>query len=92
MGGDWIDQRQEQQQAILHKAYEPKAEVAHATVEVPEPDAFDQAYVFLRTFVPGWLMGTFILIGAVTMAVVTFKRQIKNLIIIWGDLLKGGSK
>ena len=87
-GGEWT-QRQEYQQQTLNQAYQ-QTPVKMETIEpTPKPDLFDQAYVYLRTFVPGWMMGTFILIGAMTVGIVRLKKQIKNLIVIWGDLLKG---
>lgn len=57
------------------------------TVGVPDPDVFDQIYVGLRTVVPGWMMGTFILIGAITLGIAVFKKHIKSLVIMWGRML-----
>lgn len=101
-GGDW-DVRQEQQQMILQKAYDTipinaPAEiqkvhvVTQESTEVPNPDIFDKAYVMLRTIVPGWMMALFIVVGAITMATVIFKRQLKNLIVIWGASLNEKGK
>ena len=99
MGGGF-DDKQIQQQMILDKAYsnmpnvqpEEIVEQVHeltASTEVPNPDLFDKAYVLLRTIVPGWMMGLFIIVGAVTMATVIFKKQLRNLILIWSDSLRG---
>mgnify|MGYP001611184654 CR=1 FL=1 len=89
-GGDW-DVRQQQQQMILDRAYEnapvPIKEL-HASTEVSNPDLFDKAYVLLRTIVPGWMMGLFIVVGAITIGTVVFKKQLKNLLLIWANSLK----
>lgn len=45
------------------------------------------AYVKLRTIVPGWMMGVFIVVGMITMATVMFRKQLRQLIIIWADSL-----
>lgn len=81
-GGDWINQRQEQQMMQLEDAYEqqyvetpPLIETANH-IEMPasktlsgtevKMDGIDHAYVWMRTFTPSWLMGVFIVVGVLT--------------------------
>ena len=98
-GGDDWNFKQEQQQMILDKAYDNAPVevqkvhmITQESTEVPNPDIFDNAYVMLRTVVPGWMMATFIVVGMITMATVIFKRQLKNLIVIWGASLNDKGK
>jgi hypothetical protein len=79
----------------LDRAYEksPAIPVRTAHVEIPvEPDLFDKAYVMLRSIVPSWLMAVFIVVGAVTMGLVCFRKQIKNLLSLWSEFLKWKEK
>ena len=56
---------------------EEQSTVEEALAEVSvKPDIFDQGYVFLRTYVPGWMMGLIILTGSL----VLFKKQLREFI------------
>ena len=43
-------------------------------LETIEVDGIDQAYVWVRTFMPSWLMGIILLIGALTVLNVTLNK------------------
>jgi len=71
-GGDWIDTRQQQQQVQLEKAYQrvssaPKSNSnsVETSIERAEikTDGIDQAYVWIRTFTPSWVVGVIFLAG-----------------------------
>lgn len=82
-GGEMYEQRQQ----ALNSAYVQQTPVQvmqvmqekqGIQVDIKEPDIGDRVYVWLRTFVSGWIiMGTF-LFGAVTLGVHKFRKDIKK--------------
>lgn len=77
-----------EEQRTLKKAYDE----FDASVLVREPDLFDEIYVGLRTFIPGWIMAMFILVGAMVIGVAVFKKQIRVGLEILTSLIKSGEK
>ena len=81
-GGDY-----EYRQEVLNKAYvqqvAPQAVQEMQTMQavnldIKEPDLGDRAYVWLRTFISGWIiMGTFIF-GAITILAHQNRKNIKK--------------
>ena len=100
-GGDWVQQQQQIRQEAVNNAYriqkvERMPEKTFTKKEVIEeiqvkPDLFDQVYVGLRTVVPSWLLVCFIAVGALTMGIIMFKKQIGKLLSFYGNILKGES-
>lgn len=81
-------QNMQQQQMVLDKAYMQQTsprevstkekevvqeiKTTEMTLQVKEPDIFDQGYVLMRTFIPGWLMFLIIIAGILNV----FKKPI----------------
>lgn len=78
-----------QQMAIVEELYEEPqaAETVESTEPEWTPDMIDKWYIGLRTMVPSWMILACGVIGAVTLGCIVFKRQIKGLLIFWGDII-----
>lgn len=49
-----------------------------------KPDIIDKGYVYLRSYIPSWVIALLIIIGAITFLLATpAKKTIKNLIKNW---------
>ena len=91
---DW-DMRQQ----VIQKAYEQVPEAKPVKVEKKElvteqaeewkPDYFDKIYIGLRTYIPSWIMLGLVLVGALTVVIWKFKREIRQGL-LW--VLKGKEK
>ena len=85
--------RQEQQMIQLEKAYDntPEAPRKMSTSNVSTQmrseirmDGIDQAYVWMRTFTPSWIVGLIFLAGILTLAPLILKKLGINLIVTRG--------
>ena len=61
-----------------------------AIQEVAQPDAFDKVYLALREFVPGWMILSFIFVGAIVIGVLVFRKQIKAILNLLQRLINNG--
>ena len=100
-GPSGLSARQEQQQMILNKAYSvPNKKVKKVVVktvkeeiQVKEPDMFDNAYVMMRTIVPGWLLFLFIVVGGITVILQSpIGKIIRGIFRGWGFEIKRKTK
>lgn len=71
-GGDWVQQKQEQQVQQVKKAYaEVQAKSPYTQQNIFESikiDGVDYAYAWCRTFTPSWVMGLIFVVGLLTIA------------------------
>lgn len=93
-GGEWIEQRQMEQKAILNHAYQevmPVETREEAQVEW-KPDYLDNIYIGLRTFIPSWVLALCIVIGGIVVITFTFKQQMARFLKFLGGILESKEK
>jgi len=81
-----MGQAYQMRQEVLNKAYMPEVDCPETLAESlgVNPDFMDIGYVYLRTYVPSWVLMAFIILGFVTFILATpAKKIIKNIIRSW---------
>lgn len=80
-----IEEQAMRQQIQLDKAYERESfkkwdrkDHYRTEVNVRNPDFGDTVYVWVRTWVPSWVVLSLILVGLFTVITVKFKKEIKS--------------
>lgn len=68
-GGEYLNQRYEQQTAQVQTAYTELVGLPKGKM-----DGIDQAYVWARTFTPSWMMGLIFLAGLLTLLPFILKK------------------
>ena len=96
-GGEWIEQKQMEQKAILNQAYEQvhpvtAIETREETKQEWKPDYLDNIYIGLRTFIPSWVLLLCIVIGGAVVVTFMFKQQIARLLKFLGGILESKEK
>jgi ABC-type uncharacterized transport system fused permease/ATPase subunit len=89
-GGEWINERQEQQQMQVQQAYKEVRKIPqHINTSEIKIDGIDQAYVWARTFTPSWMMLLIFFVGLITVIPILLRKFGINLKINFEKSSKG---
>lgn len=65
-------------QQVAPQAMQETQSLQMANLDIKEPDIGDRAYVWLRTFVSGWIIMTIFIFGAITILAHQNRKNIKK--------------